>query len=96
MEDATRKVMNRLNPNFQKFHAPVSAWSGGQRQAAAIVRAVHFNARILIIDEPTAALGVQETKMVAELIQQLKKEGLGSFLISQTCTTCSISPIVSA
>jgi ABC-type sugar transport system ATPase subunit len=33
MEDATRKVMNRLNPNFQKFHAPVSALSGGQRQA---------------------------------------------------------------
>jgi len=82
MEDATRKVMNRLNPNFQKFHAPVSALSGGQRQSVAIARAVHFNARILIMDEPTAALGVQETKMVAELIQQLKREGLGIFLIS--------------
>ena len=82
MEDATRKVMGRLNPNFQKFHAPVSALSGGQRQSVAIARAVHFNARILIMDEPTAALGVQETKMVAELIQQLKREGLGIFLIS--------------
>jgi D-xylose transport system ATP-binding protein len=48
----------------------------------AIARAVHLNARILIMDEPTAALGVQETKMVAELIQQLKREGLGIFLIS--------------
>ena len=82
MESATRKVMNRLNHNFQKFHAPVAALSGGQRQSVAIARAVHFNARILIMDEPTAALGVQETKMVAELIQQLKREGLGIFLIS--------------
>jgi len=82
MESATRKVMNRLNPNFQKFHAPVSALSGGQRQSVAIARAVHFDARILIMDEPTAALGVQETKMVADLIHQLKKEGLGIFLIS--------------
>jgi D-xylose transport system ATP-binding protein len=82
MESATRKVMNRLNPNFQKFHAPVAALSGGQRQSVAIARAVHFDARILIMDEPTAALGVQETKMVADLIQQLKREGLGIFLIS--------------
>jgi D-xylose transport system ATP-binding protein len=82
MEAATRNVMNRLNPNFQKFHAPVAALSGGQRQSVAIARAVHFDARILIMDEPTAALGVQETRMVADLIQQLKKEGLGIFLIS--------------
>ncbi len=82
MESATRKVMNRLNPNFTRFHEPVSALSGGQRQSVAIARAVHFNARILIMDEPTAALGVQETRMVAELIQQLKREGLGIFLIS--------------
>jgi len=82
MEDATRKVMNRLNPNFQKFHAPVAALSGGQRQSVAIARAVHFNARILIMDEPTAALGVQEARMVHELIRQLKREGLGIFLIS--------------
>ncbi len=82
MESATRKVMNRLNPNFQKFHAPVAALSGGQRQSVAIARAVHFDARILIMDEPTAALGVQEAKMVADLIHQLKREGLGIFLIS--------------
>lgn len=82
MEAETRKIMGRLNPNFQKFNAPVRALSGGQRQSVAIARAVYFNARILIMDEPTAALGPQETKMVAELIAELKKQGLGIFLIS--------------
>ena len=82
MEDATRKVMGRLNPNFMKFHAPVAALSGGQRQSVAIARTVHFNARILIMDEPTAALGVAETKVIHDLIRQLKREGIGIFLIS--------------
>ncbi|MEL6997827.1 MAG: ATP-binding cassette domain-containing protein [Pseudomonadota bacterium] len=82
MEAETRKIMGRLNPNFQKFSAPVRALSGGQRQSVAIARAVYFNARILIMDEPTAALGPQETQMVAELIGELKKQGLGIFLIS--------------
>ena len=81
MEAETRKIMGRLNPNFRKFNAPVSALSGGQRQSVAIARAVYFNARILIMDEPTAALGPQETQMVAELIQELKRQGLGIFLI---------------
>ncbi|SMX29386.1 Ribose import ATP-binding protein RbsA [Pelagimonas phthalicica] len=81
MEAETRKIMGRLNPNFQKFSAPVSALSGGQRQSVAIARAVYFNAKILIMDEPTAALGPHETQMVAELIQQLKAEGIGIFLI---------------
>lgn len=81
MEAETRKIMGRLNPNFQKFSAPVSALSGGQRQSVAIARAVYFNAKILIMDEPTAALGPQETQMVAELIQELKRQGLGIFLI---------------
>lgn len=82
MEAETRKIMGRLNPNFQKFKDPVKALSGGQRQSVAIARAVYFNAKILIMDEPTAALGPQETKMVAELIEELKKQGLGIFLIS--------------
>ncbi|MEO0999687.1 MAG: ATP-binding cassette domain-containing protein [Pseudomonadota bacterium] len=82
MEAETRKIMGRLNPNFQKFKAPVKALSGGQRQSVAIARAVYFNAKILIMDEPTAALGVQETKMVAELIEELKRQGIGIFLIS--------------
>ena len=81
MESETRKIMGRLNPNFRKFNVPVSALSGGQRQSVAIARAVYFNAKILIMDEPTAALGPHETQMVAELIQELKKQGLGIFLI---------------
>ncbi len=82
MEAETRKIMGRLNPNFSKFADPVKALSGGQRQSVAIARAVYFNAKILIMDEPTAALGPQETKMVAELIEELKAQGLGIFLIS--------------
>jgi D-xylose transport system ATP-binding protein len=82
MESATRKVMGRLNPNFKNFAQPVVSLSGGQRQAVAIARAVHFNARILIMDEPTAALGPAETAQVRDLIRQLKDEGIGIFLIS--------------
>ena len=82
MEDATRKVMGRLNPNFTRFTTPVKSLSGGQRQAVAIARAVHFNARIMIMDEPTAALGPAETAQVRDLIRQLKNEGIGIFLIS--------------
>ncbi|WP_322990000.1 ATP-binding cassette domain-containing protein, partial [Hoeflea sp.] len=82
MEAEARKVMGRLNPNFQRFKEPVSKLSGGQRQSVAIARAILFNARILIMDEPTAALGPQETEQVGDLIKQLKKEGIGIFLIS--------------
>jgi len=82
MEAATRTVMGRLNPRFRNFKAPVKSLSGGQRQSVAIARAVHFNAKILIMDEPTAALGPAETAQVRELIGQLKEEGLGIFLIS--------------
>ncbi|WP_116133747.1 ATP-binding cassette domain-containing protein [Tropicimonas sp. IMCC34043] len=81
MEAETRKIMARLNPNFQRFHTPVKGLSGGQRQSVAISRAVYFNAKILIMDEPTAALGVEETAMVANLINELKAQGLGIFLI---------------
>ena len=82
MEDATRKVMARLNPRFQNFGVPVSSLSGGQRQSIAIAKSVYFNARIIIMDEPTAALGPQETAQVGELIERLKSEGIGIFLIS--------------
>jgi D-xylose transport system ATP-binding protein len=80
-EAETRRIMARLNPNFRKFAAPVTALSGGQRQSVAIARAVYFNAKILIMDEPTAALGPQETQMVSDLIEELKRQGLGIFLI---------------
>ncbi|NJR14067.1 MAG: sugar ABC transporter ATP-binding protein [Phyllobacteriaceae bacterium] len=82
MEAEARKVMGRLNPNFRRFKEPVSKLSGGQRQSVAIARAILFNARILIMDEPTAALGPQETAQVGELIKELKKDGIGIFLIS--------------
>ncbi|MBM6594692.1 ATP-binding cassette domain-containing protein [Microvirga pudoricolor] len=82
MEAETRKVMARLNPHFRRFKEPVKALSGGQRQSVAIARAIYFNARVLIMDEPTAALGPAETKQVADLVLQLKKEGIGIFLIS--------------
>lgn len=82
MEAETRKVMARLNPHFQRFAEPVRALSGGQRQSVAIVRAIHFEARILIMDEPTAALGPAETRQVGELVVGLKSQGIGIFLIS--------------
>jgi D-xylose transport system ATP-binding protein len=82
MEAQARRVIGRLNPHFVRFKDPVKALSGGQRQSVAIARALLFNAQILIMDEPTAALGPQETAQVGELVKQLKAEGLGIFLIS--------------
>ncbi len=82
MEAETRRVMGRLNPHFTRFKEPVKALSGGQRQSVAIARAIHFNARVLIMDEPTAALGPAETRQVADLVLQLKAQGIGIFLIS--------------
>jgi D-xylose transport system ATP-binding protein len=82
MAAATHKVMQRLNPRFKNLKTAVKSLSGGQRQSVAIAKAVHFNAKILIMDEPTAALGPAETAQVRELIAQLKSEGIGIFLIS--------------
>ncbi len=77
-----RTVLARLNPNFRNLRDPVSRLSGGQRQVIAIARAIYFNVRCLIMDEPTAALGPAETAMVGELVKQLRREGVGIFLIS--------------
>lgn len=82
MDAEARKVFHRLNKNFTNVRIPVRRLSGGQRQVVAISRAIYFNARILIMDEPTAALGPEETAMVGNLIQHLKAEGVGIFLIS--------------
>jgi D-xylose transport system ATP-binding protein len=82
MESEARQVMGRLNPHFRRFKEPVRALSGGQRQSVAIARAIHFNARVLIMDEPTAALGPAETKQVGDLVLELKRQGIGIFLIS--------------
>lgn len=82
MDADARKVFQRLNKNFSNVRTPVRRLSGGQRQVVAISRAIYFNARILIMDEPTAALGPEETAMVGNLVRQLKAEGVGIFLIS--------------
>ncbi|WP_283643935.1 ATP-binding cassette domain-containing protein [Marinovum algicola] len=78
----SRKVLARLNPNFKNLQDPVSSLSGGQRQVIAIARAIYFDTRVLIMDEPTAALGPSETAMVADLIRQLQSEGIGILLVS--------------
>jgi D-xylose transport system ATP-binding protein len=82
MFEATREVLARLNPNFKNLRDPVSSLSGGQRQVIAIARAIYFDTKVLIMDEPTAALGPSETAMVADLIRQLRAEGIGIFLVS--------------
>ena len=82
MEKAARAVFHRLNPHFHHIRVPVRSLSGGQRQVVAISRALTFNAKILIMDEPCAALGPAETRMVHALVRQLKAEGVGIFLIT--------------
>ena len=82
MEVAARDVFRRLNPNFTNIRVPVRLLSGGQRQVVAISRALYFNARVLIMDEPCAALGPHERTMVADLVRRLKAGGVGIFLIT--------------
>lgn len=76
------EALRQLNPNFKNLRDPVARLSGGQRQVIAIARAIYFQAKVLIMDEPTAALGPSETAMVSELIMKLKNEDIGIFLIS--------------
>lgn len=82
MAQAAKETMALLDFHVNRMEAPVSNFSGGQRQAVAIGRAVYWNARILIMDEPTAALGVPEQRKVVSLIQQLKAQGRGVIFIS--------------
>jgi len=82
MRRETRDVLDRLGIRIPSLETQVERMSGGQRQSIAIGRAVHFEARIIIMDEPTAALGMEETKLVIELIGELKKSGIGIFWIS--------------
>jgi ABC-type sugar transport system ATPase subunit len=84
MSKVAREVLDQLDiviPD-RKIYGPVKMLSGGQRQAIAIGRAIYWNARILIMDEPTAALGVPEQRKVMELIQSLKQKGVAVLLIS--------------
>jgi len=82
MEHAAAGTIARMKLRLPSLHALVSALSGGQRQAVAIARAIHFNARVLIMDEPTAALGPEETRKVGALIRELASQGIGIILIS--------------
>ncbi|AEH86162.1 ATP-binding cassette domain-containing protein [Mesorhizobium opportunistum] len=82
MAAAAKETMGRLDFHVSRLEAPVSNFSGGQRQAVAIGRAVYWDAQILIMDEPTAALGVPEQRKVISLIHQLKAQGRGVIFIS--------------
>jgi simple sugar transport system ATP-binding protein len=82
MAAAAQKTMALLDFHVNRLEAPVSNFSGGQRQAVAIGRAVYWDAKILIMDEPTAALGVPEQRKVISLIHSLKAQGRGVIFIS--------------
>ncbi|MBU0644886.1 MAG: ATP-binding cassette domain-containing protein [Alphaproteobacteria bacterium] len=82
MREDAAKVMLSLGIVVPDPTAPVREMSGGQRQAIAIARAIHWQAGIVIMDEPTAALGVPEQREVMALIERLKKQGVGIILIS--------------
>ena len=84
MQNAAQKLLNNLDIEISstKMQRPVGLLSGGQRQAVAISRAMYWNASVLIMDEPTAALGVPEQRKVVALIQRLKKENVGIVFIS--------------
>jgi len=76
------ETLGRLEVNIPDPRIPVALLSGGQRQAIAVARAVHFASQIVILDEPTAALGVRETRNVQRLIARLPDQGISVLLIS--------------
>jgi ribose transport system ATP-binding protein len=82
MSDTTEAVVRRLRVGLPDLHGPVGLLSGGQRQAVAVARAAAFASRLVILDEPTAALGVRESRQVLDLIVRLRDEGKGVVVIS--------------
>jgi ABC-type sugar transport system ATPase subunit len=78
----SRQVLQRLKINIPSVYAQVGLLSGGQRQAVAIARAIHQGGRLIFMDEPTAALGVQEQAKVLKLIEDLKAEGTAVVVVS--------------
>lgn len=82
MREEAKRVLQELKIRIESYTVPVDFLSGGQRQAIAIGRAIYNKANVLVMDEPTAALGIEETRRVGELINQLKKQDVGIFLIS--------------
>lgn len=82
MDEEARGVIDRLKVTLPKFDAPVALMSGGQRQAIAVARATVFARKVVILDEPTAALGLRESRKVLDLIAQLRAEGNAVILIT--------------
>ena len=82
MAKAAKETMATLDFHVDRLDAPVGRFSGGQRQAVAIGRAIYWNARVILMDEPTAALGVPEQRKVLALIRRLKEQGRGVIFIS--------------
>ena len=83
MEAKTAETMKSLAvTTIRSIRQPVATLSGGQRQSVAVARAVMWNSRLVILDEPTAALGVAQTQQVLDLVKRLAEQGLGVVLIS--------------
>ena len=84
MAELASAYLKRLAINIEDMSTPVERLSGGQRQAVAISRALRWNAKVIIMDEPTAALGVRETAVVLDLIPRLRETGHTIVLISHS------------
>ena len=82
MSREAQAMIDRLGARLPAINRPVGSFSGGQQQSVAIARALTFNPRIVIMDEPTAALAVREVQGVLDLIGQMKADGIGVILIS--------------
>ena len=82
MDADAQKMIDRLGARIPSIHRPVGMFSGGQQQTVAIARALTFNPKLVIMDEPTAALAVREVESVLKLIRQMRDEGIAVILIS--------------
>ena len=78
----SRRILHQLDIRIPGLGRPIRLMSGGQRQAVAIARAVYWNAKLMIMDEPTAALGVPEQRKVLDLVRTLRDHGVGVIIIS--------------